>query len=59
MCNICNLGDVIPDFDHERAPLYTLLASGGSKSHKEDEKDAVFSEVCLFYFNKRTKVCLS
>lgn len=55
--NICNVGDDIPDVDLVGAPLYKLLASGGANSHKEDEKDAVFSVGCVFY-NKRTKVCL-
>lgn len=59
LCNICNVGDDIPDVDLEGAPLYKLLASEGAESHKEDEKDAVFSVVCVFYYNKRTKVFLS
>lgn len=39
--------------------MYEILASGGAKSHKEDEKDAVFSVVCVFYDNRRTKVRFS
>lgn len=39
--------------------MYKLLASGGAKSHGGDEKDAVFSLVCVFYSSNRSKVCFS
>lgn len=43
----CSIGVVIPDVDLQGEPLPKVLTSGYAESHKEDEKDAVFSEVCV------------
>ncbi|TNM96490.1 hypothetical protein fugu_016151 [Takifugu bimaculatus] len=44
---ISSITGVLPDVDLQGEPLPKVLTSGYAKSHKEDEKDAVFSEVCF------------
>ncbi|XP_011618340.2 mediator of RNA polymerase II transcription subunit 1-like isoform X1 [Takifugu rubripes] len=41
---ISSITGVLPDVDLQGEPLPKVLTSGYAKSHKEDEKDAVFSE---------------
>lgn len=50
---------MLPDVDLQGEPLPKVLTSAGAKSHKEDEQDAAFSTVCVFYCSMSTKVCPS